>query len=253
MGQEITLAQFRSWLLAYAERIAEEEEHLTELDAAIGDADHGANMRRGMDKVRERLESPNNNCTDIGTLLRSVAMTLISAVGGAAGPLYGTFFLRAATSPNGGQSVGLAQLTRMFRYGLDGLQQRGKAHVNDKTMVDTIQPAVEALEASLAANQSLAVALASARQAARLGMKHTIEIPANKGRASYLGVRSIGHQDPGATSAYYLFETAAEMLVSAAEKDKRVQSENGIASSASDEAAQKSEAVPEKAESIKNK
>jgi dihydroxyacetone kinase-like protein len=165
-----------------------------------------------MEKVRERLESPDSHCEDIRTLLRAVAMTLISAVGGAAGPLYGTFFLRAATVPDGGQSVDLAGLTRMFRYGLDGLQQRGKAHLDDKTMVDTIQPAVEALEAAVASNQSLAVALASARQAAQLGMKHTRSIPANKGRASYLGPRSIGYQDPGATSAYYLFETAAETL-----------------------------------------
>ncbi len=212
MGQEVTLPQFQRWLLLYAERIIEQENHLTNLDAAIGDADHGANMRRGMEKVRERLESPDNHCEDIRTLLRAVAMTLISAVGGAAGPLYGTFFLRAATAPNGGQSVDLAGLTRMFRFGLDGLQQRGKAHLHDKTMVDAIQPAVEAMEAAVAANQSLAVALASARQAARQGMKHTIQIPANKGRASYLGPRSIGHQDPGATSAYYLFETAAEVL-----------------------------------------
>lgn len=212
MGQEVTLPQFHRWLLLYADRIIEKEPYLTELDTAIGDADHGANMRRGMEKVRERLQSPDSHCEDIRTLLRAVAMTLISAVGGAAGPLYGTFFLRAATVPNGGHTVDLAGLTRMFRYGLDGLQQRGKAHLNDKTMVDTIQPAVEAMEAAVAANQSLAVALASARQAAKLGMKHTIHIAANKGRASYLGPRSIGHQDPGATSAYYLFETAAETL-----------------------------------------
>jgi phosphoenolpyruvate---glycerone phosphotransferase subunit DhaL len=212
MGQEVTLPQFHRWLLLYAERIIENETVLTELDTAIGDADHGANMRRGMEKVRERLENPDSHCEDIRTLLRAVAMTLISAVGGAAGPLYGTFFLRAATVPDGGQSIDLAGLTRMFRYGLDGLQQRGKAHLNDKTMVDAIQPAVEAMEAAVASNQSLAVALASARQAARLGMQHTMRIPANKGRASYLGPRSIGHQDPGATSAYYLFETAAETL-----------------------------------------
>jgi phosphoenolpyruvate---glycerone phosphotransferase subunit DhaL len=213
MGQEVTLPQFRRWLLSYADRIIAQEGYLTELDAAIGDADHGANMRRGMEKVRERLQDPDNGCQDIRTLLRTVAMTLISAVGGAAGPLYGTFFLRAATSPNGGQSVDLVGLTKMFRFGLDGLQQRGKAHLNDKTMVDVIQPAVEALEGAVASNHSLAVALASARQAARLGMRHTIGIAANKGRASYLGPRAIGHQDPGATSAYYLFETAEETLV----------------------------------------
>ena len=214
MGQQISIGHIRRWLLHYAERVIENEAKLTELDAAIGDADHGANMRRGMEKLQERLREASQP-EDINTLLRSVAMTLISAVGGAAGPLYGTFFLRAATSPTNGSSVDLAQLTRMFRYGLDGLQQRGKAQAEDKTMIDTIQPAVEAMEAALASQQSAAVALAAARQAAHLGMKHTIEIEAKKGRASYLGPRSIGHQDPGATSAYYLFETAAETLTAA--------------------------------------
>jgi len=212
MAQEITLGQLRSWLIQYAERIIAEEEHLTRLDAAIGDADHGVNMRRGMEKVRERLLDSTNQFADVGTLFRSVAMILISAVGGAAGPLYGTFFLRAATSPHNGERVDLPQFTRMLRYGLDGLQQRGKAHVDDKTMVDAIQPAVEAMEAALASGQSLAVSLAAAKQAARLGMEHTVGIRANKGRASYLGDRSIGHQDPGATSAYLLFETAVTSL-----------------------------------------
>ena len=211
MAQEITTKQLRKWLLAYAMRIIENEAHLTELDTAIGDADHGVNMRRGMDKLQQRLREKEQS-EEISAFLRSVAMTLISGVGGAAGPLYGTFFLRAATSPTNGSSIDLAQLTQMFRYGLDGLQQRGKAQADDKTMIDTIQPAVEALEAAVAAHQSAAVALAAARQAAHLGMKHTIEIEARKGRASYLGPHSIGHQDPGATSAYFLFETAAEVL-----------------------------------------
>ncbi len=211
MAQEITTKQLRKWLLAYAMRIIENEAHLTELDTAIGDADHGVNMRRGMDKLQKRLQEKEQS-EEISAFLRSVAMTLISGVGGAAGPLYGTFFLRAATSPTNGSSIDLAQLTQMFRYGLDGLQQRGKAQADDKTMIDTIQPAVEALEAAVAAHQSAAVALAAARQAAHLGMKHTIEIEARKGRASYLGPHSIGHQDPGATSAYFLFETAAEVL-----------------------------------------
>lgn len=212
MGEEVTLPQFRRWLLRFADRIIEQEGYLTELDAAIGDADHGANMRRGLEKVKERLENPDGQCNDIRTLLRTVAMTLISAVGGAAGPLYGTFFLRAATAPNGGQSVDLAGLAQMLRFGLDGLQQRGKAHLNDKTMIDTIQPAVEALEAAALTHEPISAALTQALQAARQGMKKTITIVAHKGRASYLGSRSIGHQDPGATSAYYLFETAAETL-----------------------------------------
>ncbi len=213
MAQEITTNQLRKWLLAYAARIIENEDHLTKLDTAIGDADHGVNMRRGMGKLQERLRDEGHS-EDVSAFLRSVAMTLISGVGGAAGPLYGTFFLRAATSPTNGSSVDLEQLTQMFRYGLDGLQQRGKAQADDKTMIDTIKPAVEAMEAALAAHQSAAVVLAAARQAALLGMKHTIEIEARKGRASYLGPHSIGHQDPGATSAYFLFETAAEVFTS---------------------------------------
>ncbi|MBX3050156.1 MAG: dihydroxyacetone kinase subunit L [Caldilineaceae bacterium] len=215
MAQEITLGQLRNWLILYADRIIAEEEYLTRLDAAIGDADHGVNMRRGMEKVRERLLDTENQFADVGALFRSVAMTLISAVGGAAGPLYGTFFLRAATSPNNGGQVDLPQFTRMLRFGLDGLQQRGKAHMDDKTMVDAIQPAVEAMEAALSSGQSLAVALAAAKQAARLGLEHTAEIRANKGRASYLGDRSIGHRDPGAASAYLLFETAVIALSAA--------------------------------------
>ena len=211
MVQEITTSQLRKWLLAYAARIIENEAHLTKLDTAIGDADHGVNMRRGMSKLQERLKEEKQS-EDVSSFLRAVAMTLISGIGGAAGPLYGTFFLRAATSPTNGRSIDLVQLTQMFRYGLDGLQQRGKAQADDKTMIDTMQPAVEAMEAALAAHQSPAVILAAARQAALLGMKHTIEIEARKGRASYLGPYSIGHQDPGATSAYFLFETAAEVF-----------------------------------------
>jgi dihydroxyacetone kinase-like protein len=212
MGQEITLAQFRRWLLVYAERITEQENYLTELDAAIGDADHGTNMRRGMHRVSERLADPGTPYTDVGSLLRTVAMTLISSVGGAAGPLYGAFFLRAAQDTNGDVAVDLAQLAAMFRNGLNGVQQRGKAVVDDKTMVDTLQPAVEALEAAVAAGATLEQALDAARQAAKEGLRHTIGIPANKGRASYLGARAVGHQDPGATSAYYLIETASATL-----------------------------------------
>ncbi len=217
-GQAISVEQIRRWLLAYAHRIIEQEEYLTALDADIGDADHGTNMRRGLEKVKERLEDPDCPCNSVGSLLRSVAMTLISAVGGAAGPLYGTFFLRAATSCNNSQAITPAQFAAMLRQGLEGVKQRGKAHLDDKTMVDSIQPAVEALEAAIAQHKDLRQALHEAAEAARRGMEHTAEIPARKGRASYLGPRSIGHQDPGATSAYYLFETAAQVLAKPARR-----------------------------------
>lgn len=212
MGQKITLAGLRRWLLVYADRIVEQERYLGELDAAIGDADHGANMRRGMLKVRERLEDPEATYPDVTALLRTVAMTLISSVGGAAGPLYGAFFLSAARDADGDVTVSLAQLAVMFRHGLEGVQQRGKAVLEEKTMIDALQPAVEALEAAAAQGATLEQALASAAAAAAGGMEHTIGLQAQKGRASYLGARSIGHQDPGATSTYFLFQSAAETL-----------------------------------------
>jgi dihydroxyacetone kinase-like protein len=212
MSQDITLAQFRRWLSLFAEQVQEQVDLLTELDAAIGDADHGANMQRGMRKVQERLQDPSASGDDIGSLFRTIAMTLISTVGGAAGPLFGAFFLRAAKDVDGNDAVSLEQLAAMFRSGLEGVQQRGKAQIEEKTMIDALQPAVEALEAAVAEGLDAAAALDRALEAARRGMLHTAELQASKGRASYLGPRSIGHQDPGATSAFYLIKSAAAAL-----------------------------------------
>lgn len=212
MGQEITLAQFRQWLIAYADRIKSQEEYLTELDAAIGDADHGANMRRGTRKICERMADPEFHYDDVSSLLRAVAMTLISSVGGAAGPLYGAFFLRAAQVGQRETSISLDELAVMFRAGLEGIQQRGKAQVGDKTLIDALVPAVEALEAAAKEDLTITAALEAASAAAEVGMQSTTELQANRGRASYLGARAIGHQDPGATSLYYLLECAAETL-----------------------------------------
>jgi phosphoenolpyruvate---glycerone phosphotransferase subunit DhaL len=209
--EEITLEDVRQWLLAYAEHIFVDEAYLTELDAAIGDGDHGANMVRGMRKVRDWLEKEGSSSPDIGALLRTVAMMLISTIGGAAGPLYGAFFLRAAKDAMGSQVLTLTQMAALFASGLEGIQQRGKAVVGEKTMIDTLHPGVVALAERAAAGATLYDALHAARQAAEAGMVHTIELEATKGRASYLGPRSVGHQDPGATSAYYLFETAARI------------------------------------------
>ena len=220
MSQDITLAQFRRWLSLFAEQVQEQVDLLTELDAAIGDADHGANMQRGMRKVQERLQDPTATGGDIGSLFRSIAMTLISTVGGAAGPLFGAFFLRAAKDVDGTDAVSLEQLAAMFRSGLEGVQQRGKAQIEEKTMIDALQPAVEALEAAVAEGLDAAAALDRALEAARRGMLHTVELQASKGRASYLGPRSIGHQDPGATSAFYLIKSAAATL------GRQVQAEN---------------------------
>lgn len=211
-NEEITLEDVRQWLLAYADRIFADEAYLTELDAAIGDGDHGANMVRGMRKVCDWLEKEGQNSPDIGSLLRTVAMMLISTIGGAAGPLYGAFFLRAAKDAMGSQTLTLAQLAALFASGLEGVQQRGKAQVGEKTMIDALHPGVVALAEHAAAGASLSVALLAARRASEQGMLRTIELEATKGRASYLGPRSIGHQDPGATSAFSLFDTAAKMI-----------------------------------------
>lgn len=211
MSQELTLHHFVQWLQRYGEYIDTQETYLSELDAAIGDADHGANMARGMEKVCSRLMEEGATYPNVNTLMRNVAMTLISSVGGAAGPLYGAFFLRVAKDLRGDiTAVDLALLAQMFRSGLEGVQQRGKATPEEKTMLDTLTPAVAALESAAAAGQSLAQALHAALTAAEQGMHHTIMLQASKGRASYLGPRSVGHQDPGATSAYYLFVAAQE-------------------------------------------
>ncbi len=212
MSEEITLSQLHQWLQHFADYIEAKEAYLSDLDAAIGDGDHGANMVRGMVTVRTRLAEEQEAQQSVSSLMRNVAMTLISSVGGAAGPLYGAFFLRAAKDAGNSQSITLPQLARMFRSGLDGVQQRGKAVRAEKTMIDAMQPAVEALETAAVAGEPLAAALHAACQAANSGMEETIMMQANKGRASYLGARSIGHQDPGATSTYYLFLAAAETL-----------------------------------------
>lgn len=210
MGQEITLAQLRQWMKDFAERIKSQELYLTELDAAIGDADHGANMRRGTSKICERMAEPDFHFDDISSYLRAVSLALISSVGGAAGPLYGAFFLKAAQVVPAHQSITLPELAAMFRAGLEGIRMRGKAEAGDKTMVDALLPAVEALEAAAQQALPVDVALEAMRRAAEEGMRKTIDMQANRGRASYLGSRAVGHQDPGATSLYFLIESAAK-------------------------------------------
>lgn len=213
MSQQITLAQLRSWLLLYADRIEEKEAYLTELDAAIGDADHGVNMRSGTTKLRQRLldlDQANGAAMDIGAFLRTVAMTLISSIGGAAGPLYGSFFLRASKDASGMTTIDTHGLAQLFRSGLDGVIQRGKAEQGDKTMIDALEAAVEALEAAVVDGADVQDAISAASYAAETGMIGTRALEARKGRASYLGPRSIGHQDPGATSTYMLIQAAAD-------------------------------------------
>jgi dihydroxyacetone kinase-like protein len=203
----VTADQVRDWIRRFAAVIAEHRVELVALDTAIGDGDHGTNMDRGMKKALEKLDSQEG--ADIGALLKTVAMTLISSVGGAAGPLYGTLFLQMGTSAAGKQELDLAGWTAALEAGIKGVQSRGKAEPGDKTMIDALLPALEALQSS---DGDAAAALAKAADAAEEGMKSTIPMEARKGRASYLGPRSVGHQDPGATSSYLLMRSAAEAL-----------------------------------------
>jgi dihydroxyacetone kinase-like protein len=190
----------------FAGEMDEHRAELVRLDTAIGDGDHGTNMDRGMRKAVEKLGASEQ--ADPGTVLKTVAMALISSVGGAAGPLYGTLFLQMGGAMAGQEEVDLPTYAAAWRKGLEGVQSRGKAQPGDKTMVDALIPAVEALEQA----SDLDSGLRDAAQAAEQGMQATTPLIARKGRASYLGERSKDHQDPGATSTYYLFKSAAEAL-----------------------------------------
>jgi dihydroxyacetone kinase-like protein len=193
-------------MVRFAASMQEHREELVRLDTAIGDGDHGTNMDRGMRKALEKLDGQEQ--ADAGMVLKTVAMALVSSVGGAAGPLYGTLFLQMGTALPGKQDVGLEEYAAAWRKGVEGVQARGKAVPQDKTMLDALLPAVEALEGA----SELDSGLWAAADAAQRGMQDTIPLIARKGRASYLGERSQGHQDPGATSSYYLCQTAADAL-----------------------------------------
>ncbi|WP_370646418.1 dihydroxyacetone kinase subunit DhaL [Photobacterium sp. OFAV2-7] len=205
----ISKQQVVRWLELSAEIFKEQQDFLTDLDREIGDADHGLNMNRGFQKVQEKL--PGVADKDIGTIMKTTGMTLLSSIGGASGPLYGTFFIRSATSAMAKEELNLAELTQMLQNGVDGIVQRGKAEVGDKTMVDTWNGILVSLNQDQEA--SLSDALDRAVAEAEKAMKGTIPLQAKKGRASYLGERSIGHQDPGATSTYLLFSALRSAAV----------------------------------------
>ena len=204
----ITTAAFAAALETFADRIHAARDELTALDSAIGDADHGINMDRGMTAARAQL--PTLRDGQPGAMFKGVGRTLISIVGGASGPLYGTFFLRLGTALGETDEVATADLARALRAGLDGIIALGKAGPGDKTMVDAMTPAVEAVEAG--AEGDLAAALDAAARAAAAGRDGITPLVARKGRASYLGERSAGHQDPGATSVTILFESLRDGL-----------------------------------------
>jgi len=212
-GEVITRAAVVAWLRAFAAVVARDRELLTELDAAIGDADHGINMDRGMQAVLVKLDELGEPADgSVGALLKAVGMTLVSSVGGAAGPLYGTLFLQMGSAAGQASELTLAEWASAVAAGVAGVQARGKAELQDKTMIDALLPAVAALRAGAASGLSLAEALGRSAEAARQGMEATVPLVARKGRASYLGQRSAGHQDPGATSSWLLLETAATSL-----------------------------------------
>ena len=206
----VTKDQIVKWLEKTAAVLGENKEYLTQLDAAIGDADHGINMNRGFRKVMEKL--PTVADKDIGNILKTTGMTLISSVGGAAGPLYGTFYLRSGMAVPAKMELNNDDLVKMLQAGVDGIVQRGRPEFDDKTMYDAWAPAMKALSAAVANGDDQVAALRSAVAAAEQGMKDTIPLQASKGRASYLGERSIGHQDPGATSSYLILNALLETI-----------------------------------------
>ena len=197
------------WIRAFAAEVSANKEQLTQLDAAVGDGDHGINMDRGMSAVLAKLDATTEE-QDIGALLKTVGMTLVSTVGGAGGPLYGTLFLQMGTAVSGKDELGPDDWAAALEAGIAGVQARGKAEPGDKTMIDALIPGRDALKSALAEGASFEDALRQSADAAGQGMRDTIPLVARKGRASYLGERSAGHQDPGATSSHLLLEAAAE-------------------------------------------
>lgn len=196
------------WLAVLEQVFGENRQQLTDLDLAIGDADHGINMERGFTAVQAELCA--HPPPDLRSIFQTVAAVLIRSVGGAAGPLYGTFFLRAGTACSGKTELTDTDVVALFQAGIEGVQQRGKAAPGDKTMIDALLPALNSMRRALEDGSGLAGILDQGAAAAEAGMLATIPMRARKGRASYLGARSIGHQDPGATSSYLLLKAAAE-------------------------------------------
>lgn len=208
----LTNTDIRHWLERSAQVMHEQNAYLTQLDAAIGDADHGANMDRGFQAVTGKISGMPD--ADISTLLKAAGTTLVSTVGGASGPLYGTAFLRAGMAVANKQELESADIVALFTAMLEGIKARGKAQAGEKTMIDALAPAIEAGQQAQAENADLSRILQSITSAAEEGMKKTIPMLATKGRASYLGERSIDHQDPGATSSWLLIKALSDTVSS---------------------------------------
>jgi len=215
MSDTVDLAALIAWLDRFRGYVTENRAYLTELDSAIGDADHGINMTRGFDAVFAKLREAEDGGTPYGTLVdlfKAVGMTLVTSVGGASGPLYGTFFLRLGASAGATDTLDATGLGAALRAGLEGVVARGKAEAGDKTMYDAMAPALDAYDAAVAGGAGAGAATAAAFAAAEVGRDATEPLVARKGRASYLGERSAGHLDPGAASTALLFRALAEAL-----------------------------------------
>ncbi len=206
----ITSTKMIEILKAIAEKIEAEKDYLTELDNEIADGDHGVNMAKGFNAVVAKLDTMAGK--DIGSLLKTTGMTLVSTVGGSAGPLYGTAFMKAGAALKDKMEIDGKDLVVAIEAAIGGIKMRGKATTGEKTMLDAICPAYDALKAALEEGDDLKDAMTKAVAAARAGVEYTKTIKATKGRASYIGDRSIGHQDPGATSAMYMFEVLLENI-----------------------------------------
>ncbi|MFM8999537.1 MAG: dihydroxyacetone kinase subunit DhaL [Actinomycetota bacterium] len=204
----VTLDDAIAFVRAFAGRIAENKAYLTDLDSAIGDADHGINMDRGFQAVVAKLDAASPD--DIGALFKLVGMTLVSTVGGAGGPLYGTLFLQLGVASTGKAELVADDWRSALEAAVTGVVARGKAELQDKTMVDALTPGRDAFASALASGAAFGDALRASADAAEEGMRSTIPLVARKGRASYLGERSAGHQDPGATSSALLLRTVAD-------------------------------------------
>lgn len=207
-ANELTLDDLADWLRRYAQIVEANKEHLTELDSAIGDADHGANMARGTASYVPTLDQAQT----VDALLKKAGMTLVSTVGGTSGPLYGTLLMRLGMAAGDHVVISPDQFGKAFRAGIAGVVARGKTELNDKTMIDALMPSIDAYDAALDDGGSLHDAVQAAQQAAAAGRDATIPMVARKGRASYLGERSAGHVDPGATSSTYLWDALADVL-----------------------------------------
>jgi dihydroxyacetone kinase-like protein len=207
----VSIEQIAQWLRVSARVIGENRDTLTKLDAVLGDADHGINMDRGFQKVEALLDQKTHR--DIGALLKETGMTLVSSVGGASGPLYGTFFMRAGAALAGRETLEVEDIAVLFEEGSRGVMERGRAEAGDKTMVDVLLPAAAALREAADDGLGVEKAVEHASRGAGCGVEKTIPLVARKGRASYLGERSRGHQDPGATSSYLIIKALYDVLL----------------------------------------